>query len=232
MKRHLKRLSAPSTWIIERKTYKFTVRPSPGRHKLERCMPLLLILRDILKLVKNAREGKRILNAGEVLVDCVPRKDYKFPVGFMDLLEIPKLKLIYRIGIDRKRRIKLIEIPEGERNLKICKIIGKRRLKGRRLQLNLHDGRNVLVDYNLSKLYHTQSSLLLQLPSQQIVKYIPLEEGSLVLVLGGEHSGKLARVEGISGKSLNLRDEEGKSFTASIENVIAVGKEKPEVKCV
>ncbi|MHA1832356.1 MAG: 30S ribosomal protein S4e, partial [Candidatus Baldrarchaeia archaeon] len=46
-KRHLKRLPAPRFWPIHKKEFKWTVRPSPGPHPMNRCLPLLLIVRDI-----------------------------------------------------------------------------------------------------------------------------------------------------------------------------------------
>ena len=47
---------------------------------------------------------------GNLLVDNRPRKDPKFPLGFMDCLSIPKIKKNYRILIDVKGRFVLREI--------------------------------------------------------------------------------------------------------------------------
>jgi len=46
-RRHLKALVAPEFWPILRKEYKWTVKPRPGPHPMERSLPLLLIVRDI-----------------------------------------------------------------------------------------------------------------------------------------------------------------------------------------
>jgi Ribosomal protein S4E len=88
MGRHQKRIAAPRSWKIERKTAYWTVKPRPGPHPGNRSIPLLLIVRDMLKLADNSKEAKRILNEGNVTVDGKVRKDHKFPVGIFDLLSI------------------------------------------------------------------------------------------------------------------------------------------------
>ena len=147
MSRHLKRLAAPKFWKMAKKGVKWVVRPSPGPHPLKECIPLLVLVRDILKLVETADEGKKIIKRGEVLVDGKIRKDHKFPVGLFDVISIPKIGKNYRI-IPNKDGLGLIEIGEKEKNKKLCKIVGKTLVKGSKIQLNLHDGKNILVEEN------------------------------------------------------------------------------------
>jgi len=47
-KRHLKRLAAPSQWYLQRKSYKWAVRPRPGPHSMKTSIPLIYIVRDYL----------------------------------------------------------------------------------------------------------------------------------------------------------------------------------------
>jgi small subunit ribosomal protein S4e len=101
-RKHLKRFKAPKHWPIHPKENKWTTKPNAGPHAIEESLPLLLIVRDILGVADNAREAKRIINNGEILVDGRARKDYKFPVGFMDVIEIPKTENIYRVLPDEK----------------------------------------------------------------------------------------------------------------------------------
>lgn len=227
MKKHLKRLAAPATWKIPRKTFKFVVKPSPGPHAKERCLPLLIVVRDFIKLTRYAREAKKAIKKGEILVDGAKRKDYKFPVGLMDIIEIPKIKKFYRVSIDRRGRISLVETNENERNLKICKINNKTYVKGGRIQLNLHDGRNILVDKDT---YEKNSSLLITVPDQKIKKYLPLKQGMTAFVLGGKYKGQIARIAEIREKEIVLKNERNESFIAPVEKIIVVGEDKPELK--
>ncbi len=63
MKKHLKRLPAPRSWTLSRKTDFWVAKPSPGPHPIEASVPLGLILRDMLKVCDTAREARHILNA-------------------------------------------------------------------------------------------------------------------------------------------------------------------------
>ena len=63
---HLKRLAMPRSWPLPRKTTIWVTRPLPGAHGLERCMPLTIVIRDVLGYARSAREVRRILNEGPV----------------------------------------------------------------------------------------------------------------------------------------------------------------------
>ena len=45
---HLKRLAMPRSWPLPRKTSIWVTRAAPGAHSLELCMPLNVVIRDIL----------------------------------------------------------------------------------------------------------------------------------------------------------------------------------------
>lgn len=58
-------------------------RPSPGPHKAQECLPLVLILRNRLRYALNFQEVKMICMQKLVLVDGKIRTDPTFPSGFM-----------------------------------------------------------------------------------------------------------------------------------------------------
>ncbi|HKZ45635.1 MAG TPA: S4 domain-containing protein, partial [archaeon] len=93
----LKRFKVPSYWKIEKKSVKWAVSPRPGPHKKYECIPLQVIVRDILKFAETGKEAKTIINKGEILVDGAVKKDYAFPIGLMDSVSIPKIKKFYRM---------------------------------------------------------------------------------------------------------------------------------------
>lgn len=55
-RRHLKRKPAPKTWPIHRKEQVWTIKPRPGPHPISRCLPLTLVVRDILGFAKTRKE--------------------------------------------------------------------------------------------------------------------------------------------------------------------------------
>ena len=48
-KKHLKRLAAPKSWMLDKLGGAFTTRPSSGPHKMRESMPVSLFLRNRLK---------------------------------------------------------------------------------------------------------------------------------------------------------------------------------------
>eukprot|EP00692_Jakoba_bahamiensis_P001983 EC685753.1.p1 GENE.EC685753.1~~EC685753.1.p1 ORF type:complete len:116 (+),score=33.73 EC685753.1:37-384(+) len=109
-KKHLKRLNAPSHWMLDKMGGIFAPRPSSGPHKMTECLPLLLVLRNRLRYALTAREVTKILMDRLVKVDKKVRKDNKFPTGFMDVIELEKTGDRFRMLYDPKGRFVLHRI--------------------------------------------------------------------------------------------------------------------------
>ena len=45
---HIKRLVMPRSWPLPRKSSIWVQKPNPGGHSIENCMPMALVLRDVL----------------------------------------------------------------------------------------------------------------------------------------------------------------------------------------
>jgi len=217
----IKRLAAPRWWPIERKTKKFTVAPR-GPHPKQLSLPLLLLLREVLKLVETEKEAKLVIRKGEILVDGRKIKDIKFGVGIFDVIEIPSSKKVWRAI--PKKGLSFIEIPNSEKKLKICKIVDKKTLKGNKTQLNLNDGRNILTNEK----YSTNDSLLIELPEQKIIEHIKFEKNSLAMVLEGKNAGRIDKIKEIEKNRIWLGEE--KIFEIPKDLLIVVGKDKSLIK--
>lgn len=225
-KRHIKRIAAPKTWNIMKKTSKFITKPNPGAHSLELGMPLSVVFKDILKRAKIAKETKKILQNNEILVDKKRRKEPKFIVGLMDVLSIPKTNENFRLVIDTKGRLSFIKINEREANIKVSKIIKKTKIKGGKTQLNLSGSRNIIVDKDE---YKIGDSLLIELPGQKIREHIRFEKKSIAYLMGGKGVGHAGRLESIEGKTIKLKPKSGKVITTLRKYAFVIGKEKPVI---
>ena len=236
-KKHLKRTSAPKYWSIHRKEAKFTVKPSAGPHPVLNSIPLLIVLRDNLHFADTAREAKNILNSGELKVDGLIRKDFKYPVGLMDVLEIPKMKKSYRILPAPRRGLILHPIEEEELGFKLCRIENKTVIKGGNIQLNLHDGRNIVVKLNdptnaEEDQYKTKDVLKISVPSQEIIEDIKFEEEIYSIVIAGRNlglTGKISKIEkrfGPHASTVTL-ERAGKTFQTALEYAFPIGTESP-----
>lgn len=225
----LKRYVAPKFWNLQTKKSKWTVAVRPGPHKKMESIPLQILLRDVLKMVETGKEAKNVLQNKEVYVDGKLAKDFAFPVGLMDVVSFPKIKKYFRI-VPIKKGFGPIEISAEESKMKILKIKNKKTLKKGKMQLNMHDGRNVLATKDE---YATGDSVLVELPKIKIVEHMKLAKGNTILIFEGKDIGTIGRViEVISsgkGESRVLYEtDKGKDETIK-DHVIVVGKTKPLV---
>ena len=228
MSRHLKRLAAPRSWTIARKTNVYTTKPRAGAHAVTRALPLATVLRDALKVATSAREARTAISAGKVLVDGRPVKDAKFAVGFMDVIHIPDLKRAWRVTLDHKARLRVVEVDAKDAGWKLCQVTDKTTVKGGQTQLNLHDGRNLLVKKDD---YKTGDVLRLEVPDQKITGHFPLNEGAQVFVVGGQHAAEVAPVGTIEvtrshkPNLVHLKDGD-RSFTTIKDYAFPIGDKK------
>ncbi len=191
-KRHLFSLNSPANWPIERKNLVWVTRPNPGPHPLLRCLPLGLLIKNVLNHARNLREIKFILNQGEILIDNVVRKNQRFPVGIMDVIHVKKTGENFRLIINENNKYHLHKLSKENANLKPCKIIGKKILKKGKIQLNLFDGRNVIVN---NSSYKVGDTVMFNLENNKIVDHLKLEKGSHVYITQGKYVGYFGKLE-------------------------------------
>jgi small subunit ribosomal protein S4e len=213
----LKRLNTPAFLQIKRKHGKFFVKPSPGPHPSRFCLPLLHIVRDLLKVVDTHREAKKLIGLGLFKVDGKIVRDNGFPVGLMDVLSIEKINKYYRILPDSHYGLILHEISEEESKFKLCRITNKTNIKGGYIQLNLHDGKNILIRVNDPRspkedIYKRMDVLKISIPEQEILKVLRFKENNLAIIMSGKNIGQI-------GKIINILKRFGpKASTVSIQH--------------
>ena len=189
---HLKRLVAPRSWNIARKERTWTTKPMPGKHSLESALPISTVLRDYLKVCDNNREAKIILHNRDVFVDQRVVNKPKFPVGLMDVISIPKIKLHVRSMLDKHGRIEFVPIKATDSKWKLARVENKRNIKGGHTQINLHDGTNILSKEKVN----TGDVLQLNLPDLKVKKVLKFKKGAQSLIIGGEHVGLISTIVG------------------------------------
>lgn len=194
-KKHLKRINMPWFWQVDRKNRKFITRPCPGPHKLSSCITVDLLLRHFLRVAKVNKEIRYMLNNNKILIDKKAVKDNHFPVGLMDIIDVVDTGEHYRIFLDNNGKFELVKINKEQANYKLCKIINKTSLKGGKIQLNLVDGNNLIVDKDGYKIGDT---IALDLNSKKIKKHIKFEEGSSVILTAGKHIGEIGKITKIN----------------------------------
>jgi small subunit ribosomal protein S4e len=195
---HLSRQEKPKKWPVEKKGTTYIVSPNSNTKE---GMPLLTILRDVLKVADNRKEVKAMIHERQVLVNEKPATDEKHTVLFFDIMRILPTKKSYRLELTEKGKFDLNEIKENEAGRKIIKVVNKKILKGKKTQLNFGDGRNLLSDAKCNM----NDSAVIDFKENKIEKILPLKEKAKVIVFAGKHAGKVGVIE-----QLNLEDKVAK----------------------
>jgi len=227
-RKQLKRYSMPAVMRLPVKPHTWLTKPVPGPHPADKSIPLRVIIRDLLKLARTAKEADRIIFSGKVLVDGVVRREPKFPVGFMDVLEIPEIEKFYRISFDRLGRLKLVEIEREEKDRKLCRVIRKQTIRGGKVQITTHDGRNLIGDLKHVKIGDVVE---VSLPDGKLLEHVPLSAGKLAMIMEGENAGRIGRIEEIREKTKTiLLKADGEMVETPCDYVFVIGDEKPFLK--
>jgi small subunit ribosomal protein S4e len=234
----LKRNPAPSFWPIHRKEYMWVVKPSSGPHSLENCLPLTLVLRDILGVAKTKKEANMIISQGKVLVDGKARRKADFPVGLMDVVSITDVNKFFRI-VPSHKGLFLNSISKKEAELKLSRVEDKSTVQNG-VQVALHDGSNIVVKVadprNIQEVsYETFDVLKLSLPEKEVTGVIKTKEGNLAIITGGKNIGKQGRIVEIEKAEAKKRrnalvvieDEKGNRYQTILDFVFPIGETQP-----
>jgi len=176
----------PKTWPVPRKGTKYIAVAS---HNKATGIPLLILLRDILKIAKKRKEVEKIIRDGKIKVNGKIARDDRFALGLLDILEVDGKS--YKLVLENKK-FRLEETKDKE---KITKIIGKKILNKNKVQINLNDGRNIISKEKLK----VGDSLAINFEGK-ISRIIELKENSKVIVISGSHIGEEGKVENIDRK--------------------------------
>ena len=213
---HLKRQVVAKSWPIYRKGTKYVVRP---RVDIKKGIPVLIVLRDMLKIVQNRKEAKRAIHMKHVLLNNKPVTDERTSVLLFDVLTLRPLKKSYRVGLSVNKKIEINEIKDKESNNKIAKIMGKKILKGKRTQLNLSDGKNFLSDIQCN----INDSALINFKEKKIEMCVPLKKNSEVFIFAGKHTGEKGLVKKINiEKKMAELSVNRKPINVLIKQIMAV----------
>lgn len=224
----MKRLAAPSHWLLDKLSGKYAPKPSPGPHKQRECMPLVVFIRNRLKYALNGRETKAIVMQRLIKVDGKVRTDPTFPAGFMDVISIEKTGEHFRLIYDTKGRFTIHRITDEESGYKLAKV--------RRVQLGskgipylvTHDARTIRYPDPAIKVNDT---VKIDLETGKISEYIRFDTGCICMVTGGRNMGRVGVIthrERHDGgfDIVHIKDAVDNTFATRLSNVFIIGQDK------
>ncbi|CAI2377347.1 unnamed protein product [Moneuplotes crassus] len=229
-KKHLKRVNAPSHWMLDKMSGIYAPKPSPGPHKARDCIPLSIILRNRLRYCMSGVEVKKVVldKSGNIKIDNKIRRDTKFPCGVMDVITIEKTGEFFRILIDVKGRFQPHKIDAKEATFKLCKIVKKAIGKNRVPYCVTNDGRTLRYQHPDIKINDT---IKLSLESNEVLDHYAYEQGNVAIVVGGSNKGRVGTIHRIekhdaSFNIVHLADAKGAKFATRVGNMMVIGKGK------
>jgi small subunit ribosomal protein S4e len=189
---HLKRHSAPVAWPVKRKNITFIAKPNAGSHKSRYVVPVVVLLRDVLKYAETAKEVKLIVHNQDVLVNGRKTIDVKSPVGLFDVFEIKNTNEKYLVLFDELGKLKLVETKDSFMYLKVK---DKKQVSGGKYQLNFMNGYNLLVDEKTFKGIKVNDTLVYDFDKKKQSGVLNLKEGSFVYIFDGKFKGKFGEIK-------------------------------------
>jgi len=204
---HQTRNEVPRTWPIARKGTKYIVVAS---HNKKEGIPLLFVLRDMLKVVKNRKELKKVLHERKIKVNGKKIREEKYALTLFDIIELGEKS--YKL-ILKNKKFMLQETKDKE---KTVKVIGKKALKGNILQINLSDGRNLVSKEKL----RVGDSLVLNFEGK-IIKKLELKENAKIIVTGGSHLGEEGKIEKLE-KNKAIISIEKEEINLDLKKIMAI----------
>jgi len=225
-KKHLKRLAAPSSWMLDKLGGTYAPRPSPGPHKLRESLPLTILLRRRLQYALVGREVTAILAQRLVKVYGKVRTDIKYPVGFQDVISIEKSGEHFRLLYDVKGRFAIHRITQEEASYKLCKVkkvqIGNRGVPF----LVTHDGRTIRYpDPDIA----VNDTVKYDLEQGKVTDFVKFDTGNVVVVTGGRNMGRTGtivhRERHIGGFDIvHVKDVLDRTFATRVTNIFVIGQ--------
>lgn len=236
----LKRKPAPAFWPIHRKELPWVVKPSSGSHSLEKCVPLTLVLRDMLGVAQTRKEGKIIIAQGKVVVNGKVYKKDDIPVGLMDVIALPDSNKYYRVMPSHKG-LYLAPISKEESTISLLRVENKSTVHNG-IQIAVHDGSVMLVKTVDAKnpvevKYDTFDVLKVTYPEKTVTEALKTKEGNLAIITGGKNigkTGKIVEMEKTEAKKRRqalvlIEDVQGQRYQTILDFVFSIGEASPMI---
>jgi small subunit ribosomal protein S4e len=191
---------------ISRKGPKYVARPSSH---LSEAVPVVVAIRDMLKLAMTSKEVKIMINKKLLEINNRPVKDVRESIKIFNVLKADKN---YTLSILPTHRYTLKETKTTDR---LCKIINKKLLKNNKIQLNLHDGSNVLSD---KKEILVGDSITIDSKSK-IKSHTKLKEGAKAFIIKGKYAGSEGKITKRENQKITVEIEK-EAKVLPMENII------------
>ncbi len=193
---HLTRSETQRNLPIPRKGTKYVAR---ALGYVNQGIPVVLALRDILKTARTTSEVKLMISNKSLKINGRLVRDHREPIKLFNIFEAGEK--VYELGILPTGRFSFSEVSKKER---LCKIIGKKVLSGKKIQINTHDGSNFISNQKIT----IGDSVIID-GKGEVKKIISLEKGKKAFVFSGKRIGKEGVIESLESNKIQIKFDDG-----------------------
>jgi small subunit ribosomal protein S4e len=190
---HLKRQKATTKLPIQRKGTTFIVRASSH---YKNSVPVVIALRDMLKLARTNKEVRKMINEKQLKINGKLVESPKESICLFNIFEADKPYILTLLPTGK------FTFQPSPSSSRLVKITNKKLLKKNTIQLNFHDGSNILSKEKVN----VNDSILLD-STNKITKHLSLEKGSSAFVISGKYIGQKGKIQTIKENKITIQIE-------------------------
>lgn len=203
---HLTRSEIGRVTPIPRKGTRYIARPLAYTTT---SVTVLAAVRDMLQIARTAHEVEEMIKEKKLKINGRVVRDVREPLTLLSLFEADKLYVVSLLPTGR------FTLKPTKTHHRIAKIINKKLMKKGIVQVNLHDGTNILTKEKMG----VGDSLEMD-EKLTILRVIPLKVGAHVLVSSGRNVGSVGTVTHLEGETVTLTID-GRNVSLKRTQVVA-----------
>ncbi|ADM12016.1 40S ribosomal protein S4 [Encephalitozoon intestinalis ATCC 50506] len=226
---HLKRKTAPKSWMLNKQGGTFAMMPASGPHRKTECIPLGYLISRFLKYSSNSKELRIILDGKNVKVNGKVRTNSHFPVGLFDVVSIEKTGEHFRVLYNVHKKFHLHRINSSEASYRLAKVTKK------------YESQNVpyvVSSCGLSIRFCDPAidvgyTIKISNETSKVIEYIEPGVDKVVFVSSGKARGRIGVINTISiqGKEVvyGMTDFAGHTFSCTSKSCILIGESEENI---
>lgn len=189
---------------ITRKGTKYIARASSD---LENSIPVVVAVRDLLKIAKTAKEVKAMIHNKLLKLNGRHVKDTNESIRLFSILEADKKYVLTMLETGR------FAFEETKNSERLCKVVSRKLVSKKKIQLNLNDGSNVIGGKDIA----VNDSLYLDFHGK-IKSHVKFEKGKSCIVIAGKYVGAKGKISSVDNKkcSVKMKDKEAELEDSSV----------------
>jgi len=157
-------------------------------------VPVVVAVRDMLKLAHTAKEVKEMLKSKMLKINGRQVNDYRESIKLFNIFEADKPYVLSLLTTGR-----FVFEEAKKKNERLCKVVNKHLVKEGKIQLNLHDGSNILTKEKIT----VGDSVYLDFENK-IKSHVPLEKGKKIFIMSGKYIGYHGVIKALHDGSVDV----------------------------